>query len=144
MCLELGDKHWLQVSYCNQGGILKAWGRLEEAAVLYRKQEAMCLELGDKNSLQTSYGNQAWMLQVAGRLEQAMALLKKQEALCLDLGLRVSLGYCYWSWGLVAGKQGDRATERAKLQAALDIFTELKMPRERDEVATELAKTAEP
>jgi tetratricopeptide (TPR) repeat protein len=142
LCLELGDKHWLQVSYCNQAGILQAWGRQAEAMALYKKQEAMCLELGDKDSLQTSYGNQAWILQVLGRLEEAATLLKRQEALCRDLGSRVSLGYCYWSWGLLARAQGDHAAERAKLQAALDIFTDLKMPRERDAVAAELAKTA--
>jgi len=32
--------------------------------------------------------------------------------------------------------------EREKLAAALDIFTELNMPRERDEVRAELEKTA--
>ena len=34
--------------------------------------------------------------------------------------------------------QGDRKTAREKLQQALAIFTELKMPRERDEVQAEL------
>ncbi len=34
--------------------------------------------------------------------------------------------------------QGDHLTEKSKLQAALDIFTALKMPRERDAVADEL------
>jgi tetratricopeptide (TPR) repeat protein len=99
--------------------------------------------LGNRDSLQRSYGNQAVILRDWGRLEEAMALHKKQEALCLELGSRLVLGYCYWSWGLLARAQGDLATERAKLQAALDIFTELKMPRERDAVAAELAKTGE-
>jgi tetratricopeptide (TPR) repeat protein len=142
LCLELGDKNSLQVSYGNQALILRAWERLEEAMALHKKGEALCVELGNKDGLQRSYGNQASILQDWGRLEDAMALHKKEEALCLELGLRSSLGYCYWNWGLLARAQGDRVTERAKLQAALDIFTELKMPGQRDAVAAELAKTA--
>jgi hypothetical protein len=71
-----------------------------------------------------------------------MELHHKEEKLCLELGARSPLGYCYWNWGLLARAQGDRTVERDKLQAALDIFTELKMPIERDEVAAELAKSA--
>jgi len=36
--------------------------------------------------------------------------------------------------------QGDRKTEKEKLEQALAIFTELKMPRERDKVQAELEK----
>jgi tetratricopeptide (TPR) repeat protein len=139
----LGDKDGLQRTYGNQALILQDWGRLEEAMALLKKQEALCLELGNKDGLQRSYGNQAGILRDWGQLEEALALLQKQEALCLELGLRHSLGYCYWNWGLLARAQGDRATERTKLQAALDIFTELKMPRERNAVAAALAKTVE-
>jgi hypothetical protein len=63
-----------------------------------------------------------------------MALHKKEEALCLELGNRSALAYCYWNWGLLAREQRDRKTEREKLAAAIDIFTELNMPRERDAV----------
>jgi tetratricopeptide (TPR) repeat protein len=141
LCLELGDKDGLQRSYGNQALILHLWGRLDEAMALHKKEEALCVELGNKDGLQGCYCNQAVILQDWGRLEEALALLKKQEALCLELGVRRDLGHCYWTWGLLARAQGDQATERAKLQAALDIFTVLKMPRERDEVASKLAKT---
>jgi hypothetical protein len=46
------------------------------------------------------------------------------------------------SWGLLARAQSDYATERAKLQAALDIFTALKISAHRDEVEAELAASA--
>ena len=108
---------------------------------LHKKQEALCLELGNKNGLQASYDNQAMILQDWGRLEEAFELLKKEEALCLELGNRSGLAYCYWNWGLLAREQRDRKTEREKLAAALDIFTELNMPRERDAVRAELEKT---
>jgi len=80
-------------------------------------------------------------VRIGGRLKEAMALLKKQEALSLELGSRSGLAYCYWSLGLVAREQHDRDTEREKLTAAFDIFTQLNMPRERDEVRAELEKT---
>ena len=108
---------------------------------LYKKQEALCEELGNKNGLQRSYGNQAVILKAWGKLDDAMELLKKKEALCLKLGNRSSLGYCYWNWGLLARKMNDTTSAREKLEAALEIFTELKMPRERDAVKEELEKT---
>jgi hypothetical protein len=83
---------------------------------------------------QALYGGQALILTNWGGLEEAMALLEKAEALCLELGNRSGLAYCYWNWGLLARKQRDRKTEREKLAAALDIFSELNMPRERDAV----------
>ena len=44
--------------------ILKAWGRLEEALALHKKQEAICLELGNKDGLSKSYAGQALILNV--------------------------------------------------------------------------------
>ena len=42
----------------------------------------------------------------------------------------------------LARAQGDRRTEKEKLEQALAIFAELKMPRERDTVRAELKKVA--
>jgi tetratricopeptide (TPR) repeat protein len=109
---------------------------------LLKEQEALCLELSSKDGLQASYGNQASILAGWGRLEEALALLMKAEALCLELGDSSSLAHCYWNWGLLAREQHDRNTEREKLDAALVIFTDQKMPRERDAVRAELEKTA--
>ena len=67
-----------------------------------------------------------------------MELQTKKEAICLELGIRRDLGHCYWNWGLLARAQGDHRTQREKLKAALEIFSELKMPRERDAVKAEL------
>ena len=52
ICLELGNKDGLQLSYGNQALILTDWGRLEEALELHKKQEAICLELGNKDGLE--------------------------------------------------------------------------------------------
>jgi tetratricopeptide (TPR) repeat protein len=141
LCLELGNKDGLQRSYGNQALILRIWEKPEEALALHKRAEALCLELGDKNSLHISYGNQAAILGDWARLDEALALLKKKETLCLELGNRAHLGYCYYYWGLLARAQGDSKTEQEKLSAALDIFTQLKMPRERDFVAAELGKS---
>jgi len=143
LCLELGDKDGLQRSYGDQGLILQALDRLEDAMALFKKQEELCLKLKNKDGLSRSYGDQAVILKDWGRLEEAFELFKKQEALCLELGNRSNLAYCYCNWGLLAREQCDRKTEREKLAASLDIFTELNMPRERDEVRAELDKTTE-
>src|ERR1022692_304900 len=88
-------KDSLQCIYGNQALILSAWGRLDEAMVLHKKEEALSLELGNKLALQASYGNQALILDAWGRLEEAMALFKKKEALCLELGNKGSLQRSY-------------------------------------------------
>ena len=131
----------MQISYGNQGGILQAWGKLDEAMALHKKQEALCVELGNKHSLQVSYGNQAVIVGDWGQLDEAMALHKKQEALCVELGNRPGLGYCYCNWGILAREMNDPKNAREKLEAALEIFTELNLPRECDEVKKELEKT---
>ena len=58
-------------------------------------------------------------------------------------GVRSSLaGVSCANWGLLAREQRDRKVEWEKLAAALDIFTELNMPRERDAVRADLEKMA--
>jgi tetratricopeptide (TPR) repeat protein len=115
--------------------------RMEEAMALHKKEEAICLELGNQDGLQRSYGNQALVLKAWGQLEEAMALHKKEEAICLELGTKEGLAYCYWNWGLLERALGNSEGEQAKLSTALALFRELGMPRERDAVEAELAKT---
>jgi hypothetical protein len=86
-------------------------------------------------------GSQALILQDWSRLEEALALLKDQEAICQELGEKSGLAYCYWNWGLLERALGNDKAEKAKLSAALTLFQELGMPRERDAVEAELAKT---
>ena len=140
ICRELGDRSSLARTYGNQALIVREWGRPDEALVLLRKQEAICLDLGDRTGLQTSYVNQAEILRDTGRLGGAVALLKKQEAICLDLGDRKSLAHCYWIWGVLAKRKNDDANSTEKLKAALAMFTELRMVRERDAVLSEMKK----
>ena len=52
----------------------------------------------------------------------------------------VGLGYCYWQWASLARAHADGKTEKEKLERALAIFTELKMPIERDALQAELDK----
>ena len=47
--LRTRGQGWTESSYGNQALILKAWGRLEEALALHKKEEAICLELGNKS-----------------------------------------------------------------------------------------------
>ncbi len=100
--LESRDaKDGLSRIYVNQALILQAWGRLEEALALLKKQEALCVELGNKDGLSISYGNQALILKAWGRLEEAMALHKKEEALCVELGNKDGLSKSYGNQALI-------------------------------------------
>jgi hypothetical protein len=133
----------IRAAWLTYRGFETGWriGEWEIALRIAQQQEALCRKLDKKDDLQGSYGNQALILKAWGRLEEAMALHKKKEALCLELGNRSGLAYCYLYWGLLAREQRDRNTELEKLAAALDIFSELNMPRERDAVRAELEKT---
>jgi tetratricopeptide (TPR) repeat protein len=98
------NKRGLQRSYGNQAVILQAWGRLEDAMALFKKQEELCLKLAEnKDGLLRSYGDQAVTLKDWGRLEEALDLFKEQETLCLEGGNRSMLAHCYWMWGLLTG-----------------------------------------
>jgi len=44
-------------SYANQALILQAWGRLEEAMALLKKQETLCLEFANRSGLAYCYWN---------------------------------------------------------------------------------------
>src|SRR5215469_7834465 len=140
MCLELGNRDGLQRSYADQALILIKKDQVEDALTLLQKSEAICLELGNKDGLQRSYGNQALVLIKKDQLKEALILLQKGEAICLELSNMVGVAYCYWQWASLARAHADRKTEKEKLERALAIFTELKMPIERDAVQAELDK----
>ena len=136
----VGQQGRAESSYGNQALILQAWGRLEEALALHKKEEAICLELGNKDGLQAQLRQPGADPEGVGAAGGgAGAAQEGRKRICLELGKKSGLGYCYWNWGL-ARAQGDRKTEKEKLEQALAIFTELKMPRERDAVQAELNK----
>jgi tetratricopeptide (TPR) repeat protein/DNA polymerase III delta prime subunit len=136
ICRELGDRSGLNASLGNQALILQDWGRLEEAMVLHKEEERICLELGDRAGLQASLGNQALILKAWGRLDEAMALHKEQERICRELGDRAGLARSLGNQALLHAKRqpADLASARKLTTEALQIFTELGMPRERDQV----------
>ncbi|MBS1874207.1 MAG: tetratricopeptide repeat protein, partial [Acidobacteria bacterium] len=105
---------------------------LDEAMALHKKEEAICDQLGDRAGLQASYGNQALILKAWGRLDEAMALLQKQEAICQQLGDRAGLARSYANQGALHAAQAQNTEARKMYEFALAIFTELRMPRERD------------
>ena len=119
------DAHTLQASYGNQALILRAWGRLDEALALLRKQEAICRELGNRDGLQISYGNQAIILQARGRLDEALALLQKQETICIELGNRDGLSRSYGNQASILRARGQLAEAMALLQKQEALCLEL-------------------
>jgi len=143
ICRALGNQDGLQRSYGNQALILQDWGQLDEAMALHKKKEEICRALGNQDSLQRSYGNQALILKAWDRLDEAMALHKKEEEICRALGDRSGLAYSQWGQGLIAQQRGDHAAARHLLEHALDTFTELRMPRERDGVRAALDELQE-
>ncbi|NUM34012.1 MAG: hypothetical protein HUU50_05685, partial [Candidatus Brocadiae bacterium] len=67
---EEDDLATLQGIYGNQALILKAWGKLDEAMTLLKKEEQICEQLGDRAGLSSCYGNQALILHAWGKLDE--------------------------------------------------------------------------
>lgn len=140
MCLRLNDSYGLHLSYGNQALILTDWERLEEALNLLTQMEPLCKKLENKNTLASNYGNRAEVLLKLGRIDEAVLLLQQQETLSLEIGARSTLGFCYWYWGRAHLAQGNQVSGRSKLQVALEIFSELEMPMEREQIQMEIAE----
>ncbi|MBS1825485.1 MAG: NACHT domain-containing protein [Acidobacteria bacterium] len=131
ICLQLGDVAGLCHSYGSQAGILQAQGQHSGALALLKLEESLCHYLEDRVGLQICYGNQAVILKDTGQLGKAMELAKKQEALSLELGDRAGLAFSLANQGLILLDQNKSGQARTLLTQALQIFTELNMPRER-------------
>jgi tetratricopeptide (TPR) repeat protein len=136
--VESGDKDTLQKTYGNQAHVLETWEHFDKALALYKKKELICLELGNRESLAISYGSQASILRAQGKVAEALTLHKKEEELYREIGSKEGLGYCYWNLAELEAARGDRAAQKQKLEQALALFSELKMPRQRDEVQAAL------
>ena len=77
----------MRVSYGNQALILKAWGRLEEALALHKKEEAICLELGKKADLGYCHWNWGLLLRALGDSVGELEKLSAAFALFQELGM---------------------------------------------------------
>jgi tetratricopeptide (TPR) repeat protein len=134
ICLEVGDKETLLGGYPMRALALQALQRPEEALALLKKHEAISLELNDKEALLSAYLAYDTILKECGRTEEALIVLKKTEAICLELEDKTWLANCYARWGVLATDLGDRETAKGKLQRAVELFTELNRPNDRDPI----------
>jgi tetratricopeptide (TPR) repeat protein len=111
-----GDTHERTLTAMNKlANTLANLGRLEEAMVLYKTQEALSFESGNKLALQWSYGNQGLVLRDWGRPEEALELLKKQMSICLELDHKEGLQRSYANQALLLQESG-------RLEEALDLL----------------------
>jgi tetratricopeptide (TPR) repeat protein len=132
----LRGRHPLNVPLFTEEQCFELFHR-ELGAAEVESHEPQCYALFER----LGYGNQANILREQGRFYEALVLYTKKEKICVDLGNRPDLGYCYWKWGLLERALGHHQAAQEKLSAALAIFTELQMPRQRDQVQAELAKS---
>lgn len=95
------DRWALRTAYAHRGGVLRTQGKLDEAMVMYKKDEKIKNELGDRAGLAACYNNQGSILYQKGELENAMRLYKKQERTWEELGDRAKLSACYGNQALI-------------------------------------------
>ncbi|MDJ0836075.1 MAG: toll/interleukin-1 receptor domain-containing protein [Acidobacteriota bacterium] len=116
-----GDRYVHAECYFGQASILRDWGKLEEAMMLFKKQQELQEELGNHAALAASYGHQALILKAQGKLEEAMALHQKEQALQEELGNRAGLSASYGNQALILRAWGklDKAMALHKKAQAL-------------------------
>jgi len=128
------DDQWtLRTAHAHQALILKAWGKLDKAMELHKKEEKICEELGDRAGLARSYGNQALILKAWGKLDKAMELHKKEEKICEELGDRAGLAICWWNQGSLYGAMNDLKKNIELWQKSIAMSKSIGIPIEEDE-----------
>jgi tetratricopeptide (TPR) repeat protein len=134
VCQESGNTDGLERGYLYRAEFLRELGRIEEAIEVLDRQEAAAMEIDNRLGLQTGYSVRVLALEDQGRLAEAIAVLGKLEGAATANDDKLQLANCYAKWGMIAGEQGDRRTEREKLTQAVVLFDELKMMPQRDAV----------
>ncbi|NUM36479.1 MAG: hypothetical protein HUU50_18210, partial [Candidatus Brocadiae bacterium] len=71
--------------YGNQALILKAWGKLDEAMTLLKKQEQICEQLGDKAGLSSCYNNQAVLLGKQEKEKEAEEMWQRKHEIKAEI-----------------------------------------------------------
>ena len=75
----------MQRSYGNQALILQAWGRLDEALALLKKEEAICEELGLRRDLAYCHWSMADLARERGDIPEARKLANDAVAIFSEL-----------------------------------------------------------
>jgi tetratricopeptide (TPR) repeat protein len=87
LAADTSNQDWLQASYGNQALILQAWGRLDEAMALLKKQEAICEELGDRAGLARSFWGQGLILRERDEPDKGNKKLQSAFEILAEVGM---------------------------------------------------------
>lgn len=128
----------------HQALVLQGWGQLDEALVLYKKQEVICEELGDRAGLSSNYGNQAILLKRLGQMDEALVLYKRNEEICENFGDRANLSITYWNQGCVYEKLNNPKMQKQLWVKSIAIRKAMGIPTEDlEKTLAELEKSLE-
>jgi tetratricopeptide (TPR) repeat protein len=120
-----GDQYALRTAYAHRAMIYRRHGQLEEAMILYKKEEKIEEKLGDRAGLAISYGNQAMIFKAWGKLQEAMALHKKEEKIREELNDRAGLALSYGNQAMILYDWGKLQEAMNLYKKAAEIFEEL-------------------
>lgn len=82
------DDQWtLRTAYTHQALILRAWGKLDKAMELHKKQEKICEELGDRAGLAGCWWNQGSLYGEMNDLKKNIELWQKSIEMNKSIGI---------------------------------------------------------
>jgi len=120
-----GDRYALRTAYAHRALIYRKHGNLEEAMIIYKKEEKTAEKIGDRAGLARSYSSQAVILKAWGKLKEAMALHKKEEKMCEELSDRTGLALSYGSQAMILYDWGELHEAMNLYKKVEEIFEEL-------------------
>jgi len=120
-----GDQYALRTAYGHRALVYRKHGNLEEAMIIYKKEEKTAEKSGDRFGLVRSYAGQAVILKVWGKLKEAMVIHKKEEKICEELNHRAGLALSYGSQAMILHDWGELQEAMNYYKMAEEIFEEL-------------------
>src|SRR3972149_8516176 len=116
------------VAFSRYGNFLLRVGRLDQAAIMYRR----VVELGELANEVTwravGYGNLGLIYQTRGELDRAEEMLKKSLAINEELGRKEGMANQYSNPGGLHRDRGDKSKAREYWTQSRDLFAEIGMP----------------
>lgn len=140
ICEEIGNQQVLAATYNNIGLIHDAQGNYEETMKWHEKSVEIAEKIGDQAGLAANYNNIGRIHNAQGNYEEALKWYEKSKKIVEKIGDRHHLAMFLRNIGLLYRDTGQKKEAATCLKESLQIFTQLNLPDEAEEVK-QLIKT---
>ena len=134
ICEKIGDQAGLAATYNNIANIHYAQDKYREALKWHEKSIKIKEEIGDQAGLSTTYNNIGMVHDAQGNYQEALKWYKKSKEILEKIGSRHHLAMSLRNIGLLYRATGQEKEAATCLKESLQIYIQLNLPDEADEV----------